>query len=63
MVGMLTPTAVPSTGTALLAGQPTTCVMREPTMTQVTTGVTSPKMSTVATDLPAMNVMKVVLSL
>ena len=63
MVGTLTPTAVPSTGTASLAGQPTTFVMREHTMTQVTTGATSPKMSTVATDLPAMNVMKVVLNL
>ena len=60
MVGMLTPTAVSSTGTASLAGQPTTCVMREPSMTQVTTGVTSLRMSTVATDLPAMNVRKVV---
>ena len=62
MGGMPTPTVVPSTGTVWLVKVITTSVQKVKCTTRVTTGVTSPSVSTVAPGLPVMSVLMDVLN-
>ena len=62
MVGMPTPTVVPSSGTVSMVKVITTSVQKVKCTTSITTGATSPSVSTVVTGLPAMSVLMDVLN-